>query len=219
MTVFKGKIKSRSKEENEPNSAAQHIEDSNVNSAASNGNLIFRGHNNHPSFVAQSIDRNSSPTSDDKNMSSMISNGSTVNKASSQLHHHHHNRKPVNSSSFQSYSYYKTMHKSYSTFFMNKSVQFFYFWARTRLVQRAMIALSAIWIILIFYKSLLIVELMQHDVNVRKEHMEALLPRGGPGFGLLFGKENILHLSASSTTNTPQSPTLAASGFDPNTPP
>ncbi len=74
--------------------------------------------------------------------------------------HHHHNQ------------------KSYKTFFTNKSVQFFYFWAKTRMVQRAMIALSVIWIILIFYKSLLIVELMRHDVNVKKETVEQLLPKG-----------------------------------------
>lgn len=67
---------------------------------------------------------------------------------------------------------------NYGTFFSNKSAQFFYFWARTRLVQRVIMVLSALWIILIFYKSMLIVELMRHDVNVNKETVEALLPKG-----------------------------------------
>lgn len=67
---------------------------------------------------------------------------------------------------------------NYCNFFTNKSMQFFYFWARTRLVQRVIMILSALWIILIFYKSLLIVELMRHDVNVKKETVEALLPKG-----------------------------------------
>ena len=67
---------------------------------------------------------------------------------------------------------------NYGTFFMNKSAQFFYFWARTRLVQRAIMVLSALWIFLIFYKSMLIVELMRHDVNVNKETVEAFLPKG-----------------------------------------
>ena len=64
------------------------------------------------------------------------------------------------------------------SFFTNKSVQFFYFWARTRIVQRAIILLTLLWIILICYKSLLIVELMRYDVNVKKETVEALLPKG-----------------------------------------
>jgi hypothetical protein len=81
-------------------------------------------------------------------------------------HHHHHHH------------HHKTKYRTYGAFFANKSVQLFYFWARTRVVQRAIICLSLIWIVLIFYKSLLIVELMRHDVNVRKEHVEALLPRG-----------------------------------------
>lgn len=58
-----------------------------------------------------------------------------------------------------------------------KSVQFFYFWARTRLVQRALMIMTVFWIILIFYKSLLVVELMRHDVNISRETAEALLPK------------------------------------------
>jgi hypothetical protein len=61
----------------------------------------------------------------------------------------------------------------------NKSVQFFYFWARTRLVQHALIILSVLWIMLIFYKSMVVVELMRHDVNVSKEAVDALLPKRG----------------------------------------
>jgi len=63
-------------------------------------------------------------------------------------------------------------------YLINKSVQFFYFWAKTRMVQRFVMVLSLVWIILIFYKSLLVVELMRHDVNVSKETMDALLPKG-----------------------------------------
>ena len=59
-----------------------------------------------------------------------------------------------------------------------KSVQFFYFWGRTRFVQRVLIFLSTVWIILIFYKSIIVVELMRHDVNMSKETMEALFPKG-----------------------------------------
>ena len=72
----------------------------------------------------------------------------------------------------------KSKHSNYSSFFTNKSVQFFYFWARTRIVQHAIILLTILWIILICYKSLLIVELMRYDVNVNKETVEALLPKG-----------------------------------------
>ena len=68
--------------------------------------------------------------------------------------------------------------RKYGTYLMNKSVQFFYFWARTRIVQRAVMVLSIVWIVLICYKSMLVVELMRHDVNVRKETVEALLPKG-----------------------------------------
>lgn len=57
------------------------------------------------------------------------------------------------------------------------SVQFFYFWAQTRLVQRALMIMTVLWIILIFYKSLLVVELMRHDVNISRETAEALLPK------------------------------------------
>ena len=68
--------------------------------------------------------------------------------------------------------------KSKSSFSVtNKSVQFFYFWARTRLVQHAIMVLSILWIILISYKSLLVVELMRHDVNVSQEAVNALLPK------------------------------------------
>jgi len=72
----------------------------------------------------------------------------------------------------------KTKNNNYTSFFANKSVQFFYFWARTRIVQHAIILLTILWIILICYKSLLIVELMRYDVNVKKETVEALLPKG-----------------------------------------
>lgn len=68
--------------------------------------------------------------------------------------------------------------KSYGTLVVNKSVQFFYFWARTRLVQRAVMLLTLLWIVLICYKSLLVVELMRHDVNVSRETVEALIPKG-----------------------------------------
>lgn len=83
----------------------------------------------------------------------------------------------------QSSKYSKTdkrnsLSKKYSNLLINKSVQFFYFWAKTRLVQRCVMVLSVVWIILIFYKSLLVVELMRHDVNVSKETVEALLPKG-----------------------------------------
>jgi hypothetical protein len=78
--------------------------------------------------------------------------------------------------------------KSPKNYFMNKSMKFFYFWAKTRMVQRVIMFLSALWIILIFYKSLLVVELMRHDVNVKKETVEALLPKG-IGFPMLI-KEN-----------------------------
>lgn len=81
---------------------------------------------------------------------------------------------------------------------MNKSVQFFYFWARTRLVQRALITLSVLWIILIFYKSLLVVELMRYDVNVKKETVEALLPKG-VGLPKLL-KDNFQHILFTSTS-------------------
>lgn len=83
---------------------------------------------------------------------------------------------------------------NYGKFFTNKSAQFFYFWARTRLVQRAIMILSALWILLIFYKSLLIVELMRHDVNVKKETVEALLPKG-IGLPKLI-KQNYLYTTA-----------------------
>ena len=73
---------------------------------------------------------------------------------------------------------YKNKNNNCSSFFTNKSVQFFYFWARTRIVQHAIILLTILWIILICYKSLLIVELMRYDVNVKKETVEALLPKG-----------------------------------------
>ncbi len=38
-------------------------------------------------------------------------------------------------------------------------------------------ALSAIWFILIFYKSLIVVELLRYDVNVSKQAIDALLPK------------------------------------------
>lgn len=88
--------------------------------------------------------------------------------------------------------YHRGRHKNYGHFFTKKSVQFFYFWARTRVVQRAIIILSIMWIILIFYKSLLVVELMRYDVNVKKETVEALLPKG-VGFPKLF-KDNFQQL-------------------------
>lgn len=37
--------------------------------------------------------------------------------------------------------------------------------------------MTVLWIILIFYKSLLVVELMKHDVNISRETAEALLPK------------------------------------------
>jgi hypothetical protein len=68
--------------------------------------------------------------------------------------------------------------KDYANLLINKSVQFFYFWAKTRMVQRCVMILSVLWILLIFYKSLLVVELMRHDVNISKETVDALLPKG-----------------------------------------
>lgn len=91
--------------------------------------------------------------------------------------------------------------KNYANYLTYKSVQFFYFWANTRLVQRIIIFLAALWIILIFYKSLLVVELMRYDVNVKKETVEALLPKG-VGFPKLF-KDNFQQLLFT-TTNNPE---------------
>lgn len=91
--------------------------------------------------------------------------------------------------------------KNSANYFTNKSVQFFYFWANTRLVQRVIIFLAVLWILLIFYKSLLVVELMRYDVNVKKETVEALLPKG-VGFSKLF-KDNFQQLLFT-TTNKPQ---------------
>ena len=59
----------------------------------------------------------------------------------------------------------------------NKSLQLFYFWARTRIVQRAIMLLCLFWFFLIFYKSLLVVELLRYDVNISKETIDALLPK------------------------------------------
>lgn len=97
---------------------------------------------------------------------------------------------------------------NYGTFFSNKSAQFFYFWARTRLVQRAIMVLSALWIILIFYKSMLIVELMRHDVNVNKETVEALLPKG---MGLPKLIKNNYFKNTMPPSSTPSNPDYPAS--------
>lgn len=83
-----------------------------------------------------------------------------------------------------------------------KSVQFFYFWARTRLVQRALMIMSLIWIVLIFYKSVLVVELMRHNVNISKETAEALLPKRQ-------GLQRLLENSFQQYLFTPQSPIIS----------
>jgi hypothetical protein len=62
-------------------------------------------------------------------------------------------------------------------FIYKKSLQFFYFWARTRLIQRITMCLSMIWFVLIFYKSLIVVELLRYDVNISKQTIDALLPK------------------------------------------
>ncbi len=85
-----------------------------------------------------------------------------------------------------------------------KSVQFFYFWARTRLIQRALIALSILWIILIFYKSLLVVELLRHDVNISVETAKTLVPKSG-GFQKLLFDERQSYMFASTPVVKPDS--------------
>lgn len=100
--------------------------------------------------------------------------GTGTNGSKPVIRSNNSNRLKRNSSSLRQ----MLLEANYGKFFSNKSAQFFYFWARTRLVQRVIMVLSALWIILIFYKSMLIVELMRNDVNVNKETVEALLPKG-----------------------------------------
>ena len=73
-----------------------------------------------------------------------------------------------------------------SSFLTHKSLQLLYFWARTRIVQRAIMLLCLFWFILIFYKSLLVVELLRYDVNISKETVDALLPKYGFGIAYTF---------------------------------
>jgi len=68
-----------------------------------------------------------------------------------------------------------------NSFLTNKSSQLLYFWARTRIVQRAVMLLCLFWFFLIFYKSLVVVELLNYDVNISKETVDALLPKYGVG--------------------------------------
>ena len=44
-------------------------------------------------------------------------------------------------------------------------------------MQWSLMIMTVLWIILICYKSLLVVELMRHDVNISRETAEALLPK------------------------------------------
>jgi hypothetical protein len=81
-------------------------------------------------------------------------------------------------------------------FIYKKSLQFFYFWARTRLIQRVIMCLSMLWFILIFYKSLIVVELLRYDVNVSKQTIDALLPKS----------PSVFHQYLTSSLSTPQKP-------------
>ncbi|CAF0771596.1 unnamed protein product [Brachionus calyciflorus] len=121
------------------------------------------------------------------------------NKSNSNTHssHHHHHKTHHNNKWYRYLNF--IFGKNYANFLTNKSLQFFYFWANTRLVQRVVMLLTALWIILIFYKSLLVVELMRYDVNVKKETVEALLPKG-VGFSKLF-KDNFQQLIFTSNQN------------------
>lgn len=86
---------------------------------------------------------------------------------------------------------------------VNKSVKFFYFWARTRLIQRALMFLSILWIILIFYKSLLVVELLRHDVNLSKDTIDALLPKSGANsLQNLFSIDSQIDFTSDTLNNT-----------------
>ena len=44
-------------------------------------------------------------------------------------------------------------------------------------MQRAFMFLSIFWIVLLFYKSLLVVELLRYDVNISRETVDALIPK------------------------------------------
>ena len=165
------------------------------------------------SHIDVNIDNNDDCNNKLKEMNE-INDITSINKDSSKLifrgdlnshlnnNNNHINNKNEKKNKLIKKSIYEKKFLNYSNFFTNKSIQIFYFWARTRIVQRAIMMLSLIWIILIFYKSLLVVELMRHDVDIKKETVEALLPKTNLNLPKLI-KDNLNQfLSITPTTSS-----------------